>query len=160
MKTNFYDYKASTIQGNDVSMAEYKDKVVLVVNTASKCGFTPQFEGLETLYKKYKEKGFAILGFPTNQFAKQDPGSNEEILQFCQLNYNVTFPMFEKIEVNGKNTEPLFKYLKKAQPGSLGKRIKWNFTKFLIGKDGKPLKRYGPTVKPEELEEDIVALLG
>lgn len=159
MKTNFYDYKAKSMQGDEVNMAGYQGKVVLIVNTASKCGFTPQFEGLETLYEKYKERGLVILGFPTNQFAKQDPGANEEILEFCQLNYGVTFPMFEKIEVNGKNTTPLFRYLKKAQPGNLGKRIKWNFTKFLIDKTGTPVRRYGPTVKPDDLEEDIVALL-
>lgn len=155
-KQNFYDFKAENVQGEEVSMDTYKDKVILVVNTASKCGFTPQFEGLEELYKKYKDQDFVILGFPCNQFAKQDPGTNEEILEFCQVNYGVTFPMFAKIDVNGKNVHPIYKYLKTELPGSLGKRIKWNFTKFLISKDGIPLKRYGPTVKPEDIEKDII----
>lgn len=159
ISSKFYDFKAETMQGEEISMETYKGKVILVVNTASKCGFTPQFDGLEDLYKKYKDEGLVVLGFPSNQFAKQDPGTNEEILEFCQVNYGVTFPMFSKIEVNGKNAHPLYKYLKSALPGSLGKRIKWNFTKFLISSDGKPLKRYGPTVKPEDIENDIRAAL-
>lgn len=155
----FYDFKANSLDGKEISMKSYKGKVVLVVNTASKCGFTPQFEGLEALYKKYKDKGFVILGFPCNQFAHQDPGTNAEIGEFCTKNYGVTFPMFAKIDVNGSNAHPLYKYLKSTLHGTLTDTIKWNFTKFLIGKDGKPIKRFAPNVKPADLEEDIVAAL-
>ena len=157
--TNFYEFKAENIQGKEISMESYKGKVVLVVNTASKCGFTPQFTGLEELYTKYKDQGLEILGFPCNQFAGQDPGSNEEIESFCQLNYGVNFPMFAKIDVNGENAHPLYQFLKAKLPGLLGKRIKWNFTKFLISSDGTPLKRYAPTVKPADIEKDIEKLL-
>lgn len=156
---NFYDLKAENIKGEFIGMENYRDSVILVVNTASKCGFTPQFAGLEALYQKYKDRGFVILGFPSNQFAKQDPGTNHEILEFCQTNYGVTFSMFAKIEVNGKNVHPIYSYLKSELPGTLGSRIKWNFTKFLISKDGKPVKRFAPTVKPEELESEIEKLL-
>ena len=156
---HFYDFKAENSKGEEIRMDTFKDQVVLVVNTASKCGFTPQFQGLEELYKKYRDQGFVVLGFPCNQFAGQDPGSNEEILEFCQVNYGVTFPMFSKIDVNRKNAHPLFEYLKSELPGTLGKKIKWNFTKFLISKEGKPLKRYSPTVKPAEIEEDILNAL-
>lgn len=156
---NFYSFKAVNMSGQEVSMDAYKGKVVLVVNTASKCGFTPQFEGLEALYQKYRDKGFIVLGFPSNEFGKQDPGTNEEILTFCQSNYGVTFPMFEKIEVNGDNAHLLYKYLKKALPGTLGSEIKWNFTKFLLDSNGKPFKRFAPTTKPVDLENDIRTLL-
>ncbi len=157
--THFYDFKAVNMQGEEIGMETYRGKVILVVNTASKCGFTPQFEGLEMLYKKYKEQGFVILGFPCNQFAKQDPGTNKEILEFCQKNYGVSFPMFSKIDVKGKNVHPIYKFLKAELPGSLGKSIKWNFTKFLIDSDGTPIKRFGPTVQANDIEKDIELLL-
>ncbi|NLO70071.1 MAG: glutathione peroxidase [Porphyromonadaceae bacterium] len=153
---SFYDFKAIAISGDEVSMKSFEGKTILVVNTASKCGFTPQFEGLEKLYEKYKDRDFVILGFPCNQFGKQDPGNEDEILDFCQRNYGVSFPMFSKIDVNGKTAHPIYKYLKSELSGTLGRKIKWNFTKFLISKEGKPLKRYGPTVKPENIEEDIL----
>jgi len=156
---NFYQFKANSLQGKEISMESYKGKVVLVVNTASKCGFTPQYKGLEALYEKYKDMGFVILGFPCNQFGKQEPGTAEEIGSFCSLNYGVTFPMFEKIDVNGDDAHPLYKYLKEVLPGTPGKSIKWNFTKFLIDTKGNPVKRYGSATKPEELEKDIEALL-
>lgn len=155
----FYDFKAKKMNGQEVSMKEYEGKVVLVVNTASKCGLTPQFEGLEALYKEYKEKGLEILGFPCNQFAKQDSGSNEEIHSFCQLNYGVSFTMFEKIDVNGKNAHPLYKYLKDEAKGLLSNEIKWNFTKFLIDSNGNVVKRYAPTVNPLKIKDDIENLL-
>ena len=136
-------------------MEDYKGKVVLVVNTASKCGLTPQFEELEALYKEYKDQGLEILGFPCNQFAKQDSGTNEDIHSFCQLNYGVTFTMFQKIDVNGENEHPLYKYLKNETKGILGKQIKWNFTKFLIDSEGKVIKRYAPTVLPSKIKDDI-----
>ena len=152
---NFYDFKALNMQNKEVSMSDYKGKVVLVVNTASKCGFTPQFAGLEELYKKYKDQGLVILGFPCNQFGNQDPGTDEEIQSFCQVNYGVTFPMFSKIDVNGKNAHPIYKYLKNSLSGAITDDIKWNFTKFLIGKDGKVLNRFAPTTKPEDLQAEI-----
>ena len=155
----FYDFKAKKMNGQEVSMKEYEGKVVLVVNTASKCGLTPQFEGLEELYKEYKKDGFEILGFPCNQFAKQDSGSNEEIHSFCQLNYGVSFTMFEKIDVNGKNSHPLYKYLKNESKGLLSNEIKWNFTKFLIDSKGNVVKRYAPTVNPLKIKGDIENLL-
>lgn len=155
----FYDFKAKKMNGQEVSMKEYEGKVVLIVNTASKCGLTPQFEGLEELYKEYKEDGFEILGFPCNQFAKQDSGSNEEIHSFCQLNYGVSFTMFEKIDVNGKNAHPLYEYLKNEAKGLLSKEIKWNFTKFLIDSKGNVVKRYAPTVNPLKIKDDIENLL-
>jgi len=155
----FYDFIAKDMDGQEVKMDEYKGKVVLVVNTASKCGLTPQFKGLEELYEEYKEQGFEILGFPCNQFANQDSGSNEEIQNFCLINYGVSFTMFEKIDVNGQNAHPLYKYLKDEQKGFLSKEIKWNFTKFLIDKDGIVIKRYGPTVSPLNLKDDIESLL-
>jgi len=156
---NFYQFKAVNMQGKEISMKSYQGKVVLIVNTASKCGFTPQFEGLQALYLKYKDRGLVILGFPCNQFANQEPGSEKEIAEFCTLNYGVTFPMFSKIEVNGKNTHPLYKYLKNALPGTLGNDIKWNFTKFLLDAKGNPIKRFASTTKPEKLTEDIEKLL-
>jgi glutathione peroxidase len=160
MSDTVYEFTCQTGSGQSKSLEDYRGKVLLVVNTASKCGFTPQFEGLESLYEKYKERGLEILGFPCNQFGRQDPGSNDEIQEFCQLNYGVSFPMFGKIEVNGGGTDPLFQHLKKAAPGALGtERIKWNFTKFLINKDGEVLKRYAPATKPEDIQADIEALL-
>ena len=159
--SNFHDFTANSINGKTTAMSEYKDKVVLVVNTASKCGLTPQFEGLQKLHEQYHQKGLHILGFPCNQFRSQDPGSNEEIANFCVKNYGVDFTMFEKIDVNGDNTHPIFNYLKDKLGGTLGKKIKWNFTKFLIGKDGQPLKRFAPTTNPKDIEKHIKkALIG
>ena len=160
MAKTVYDFSCATTGGKKKSLTDYKGKVLLVVNTASKCGFTPQFEGLEEMYEKYKEEGLEILGFPCNQFGKQDPGSNDEIMEFCQLNYGVSFPMFGKIEVNGGGTDPLFKHLKKEAPGALGtERIKWNFTKFLIDTDGNVVKRYAPSDKPKAIAKDVKKLL-
>jgi glutathione peroxidase len=160
MTDNIYDFTCETTGGKKKSLSDYRGKVLLVVNTASKCGFTPQFEGLETLYEKYKDQGVEILGFPCNQFGKQDPGSNGEITEFCQLNYGVSFPMMAKIEVNGNGTDPLYKHLKKEAPGALGTQaIKWNFTKFLIDTEGNVLKRYASATKPKDIEKDIQKLL-
>lgn len=156
---NFYDFSARKMNRQEVSMKEYEGKVTLVVNTASKCGLTPQFKELEELYKEYKDKGFEILGFPCNQFAKQDSGSNDEIHEFCQLNYGVTFTMFEKIDVNGANAHPLYKHLKSQAKGLLSKEIKWNFTKFLIDSNGNVIKRYAPTVTPLKIKNDIENLI-
>ena len=155
----FYDFKARKMNGQEVSMEAYKGKILVVVNTASKCGLTPQFTELEELNKKYKEQGLEILGFPCNQFANQDKGSNEEIQEFCSLNYGVTFNMFQKIEVNGENAHPLYKYLKNEAKGLFGKGIKWNFTKFLIDANGNVIKRYAPTVSPSKIKYDIEKLL-
>jgi glutathione peroxidase len=158
--TSVYDFEARQIDGTDVPLSRYKGQVLLIVNTASKCGFTPQFEGLEALYKKYATQGLAVLGFPSNQFANQDPGTNEEIGAFCVKNYGVSFPMMEKIEVNGSGATPLYKWLTKEAPGLLGSTaIKWNFTKFLIGKDGRVLKRYAPMDTPASMARDIEAAL-
>ena len=159
MKT-FYDFEANNIKGQTVSMKEYEGKTVVVANTASKCGFTPQYEGLEALYQKYKKQGLVILGFPCNQFGKQESGSSDEIEEFCQINYGVTFPLFEKTEVNGENAHPIFKFLKSEQSGGIfGSKIKWNFTKFIINSKGKPVKRFAPTTKPEKMEKTIIKLL-
>ncbi|MEN1760120.1 glutathione peroxidase [Anoxynatronum sibiricum] len=155
----FYEFSATNIDGETVNMADYKGKVVVVVNTASKCGLTPQFKELEAMYQDYRDKGFEILGFPTNQFANQDPGSNDEIQQFCQLNYGVTFTMFEKIDVNGDNAHPIFKYLKQEKKSLLGSDIKWNFAKFLIDSSGQVVKRYAPTTAPAKMRKDIEKLL-
>ncbi|MCQ4086746.1 glutathione peroxidase [Saccharibacillus sp. JS10] len=156
-----YEYEARTSKGTEVKLSDYQGKVVLIVNTASKCGFTPQFQGLQELYDKYHDRGLEILGFPSNQFKEQDPGSNEEILEFCQLNYGVQFPMFEKVDVKGENAHPLFRYLSDEAPGLMGsKSVKWNFTKFLIDKEGKPVKRFAPQTSPDQLEKDIEKLLG
>lgn len=155
----FYDLSAVKMNGQNISMEEYKGKVLLIVNTASKCGFTPQLAGLEELYKEYKDKGFEVLGFPCNQFANQDPGTNKEINEFCLLNYGVSFSMFEKIDVNGENTHPIYKYLKKEAKGVLGEKIKWNFTKFLVDSKGNVIKRYGSMTKPEKIKSDIEKLL-
>ena len=156
---NIYDFKATKMNGQEVSMEEYKGKVVVIVNTASKCGFTPQFEELEEMYKEYKEQGFEILGFPCNQFKSQDPGNNEEINNFCQLNYGVTFTMFEKIDVNGEDAHPLYKFLQNETKGLLGGKIKWNFAKFLINRDGEVSERYAPTTAPVKMKKDIEKLL-
>ena len=159
MKANFYDFKATSLQGKEVSMESYKGKVVLVVNTASKCGLTPQYEGLEQLYKEYKDKGLVILGFPCNQFANQEPGGEKEISEGCLINYGVSFPMFSKIDVNGPDAHPIYKYLKKELKGFPGSEIKWNFGKFLLDKQGTPYKRFSPITKPEKLRKDIEKLL-
>lgn len=157
--TTFYQFTATSLRGQPISMANYTGKLVLVVNTASHCGFTPQYAGLEALYKKYAAQGLVVLGFPCNQFGKQEPSGADEIEQTCHINYGVSFPMFEKVEVNGAATHPVFGYLKDELPGVLGKRIKWNFTKFLIGRDGKPLKRFAPFTTPEKMEAAILAAL-
>lgn len=160
MTTNqFYDFTASDIKGKSISMESFKGKVVVVVNTASKCGLTPQFEGLEKIYQKYKDQGLVVLGFPCNQFGGQEPGTANEIEEFCQLNYGVSFPMFAKIDVNGKEAHPIFKYLKSELGGFLFDDIKWNFTKFVIDRNGKPVERFRPTADPEELESIIQKLL-
>jgi len=158
--STIYDFKADTLAGAPVDLGQYKGQVVLIVNTASKCGFTPQYQGLEAVYQQFKDKGAVVLGFPCNQFGGQEPGQAEEIGAFCEKNYGVTFPLFAKIDVNGANAHPLFKQLKKAAPGILGtEAIKWNFTKFLIRKDGTVYQRYAPATKPEELVADIEKLL-
>ena len=157
--TSIYDFKAKTLQGKEVPLSDYRGQVMLIVNTASKCGFTPQYEGLENLHKKLHGKGFAVLGFPCNQFGKQEPGNESEIGQFCEINYGVSFPMFAKIDVNGADAHPLYKYLKHEKPGLLGsERIKWNFTKFLVGRDGTVVERFAPVTKPETIEGPIAAL--
>ncbi|WP_319519298.1 glutathione peroxidase [uncultured Martelella sp.] len=151
-----YDFSAKSIDGSTVDLSDYKGHVLLIVNTASECGFTPQYEGLEELYRKYREQAFSVLGFPCNQFGGQEPGDEAEIATFCKTQFSVDFPMFAKVDVNGDDAHPLFKFLKKERPGFLGSGIiKWNFTKFLIGRDGEPIKRYAPTVKPEEIQDDI-----
>lgn len=157
--TPFHQLDAISLSGQLISMADYAGKLVLVVNTASHCGFTPQYAGLEALYKKYAAEGLMILGFPCNQFGKQEPGDANEIAQTCHINYGVSFPMFEKVEVNGPATHPVFRLLKDELPGVLGGRIKWNFTKFLIGRDGKPLKRFAPVSTPQKMESAILAAL-
>ena len=155
-----YEHPITLNNGEQTTLEQYKGKVLLIVNTASNCGFTPQYEGLETLYKTYHDNGFEILGFPCDQFGHQEPGSDEDIAQFCSLNFGVSFPLFKKTNVNGPDANPLFEELKKEAPGLLGtKRIKWNFTKFLVDAQGKVIKRYAPTVKPEAIEKDIVKLL-
>jgi glutathione peroxidase len=155
-----YEFQAKDITGKDISLDGFKGKVMLIVNTASKCGFTPQFGGLEELHKQYAGKGLAVLGFPSNQFLSQDPGNDDEIAQFCQVNYGVSFPMMSKIDVNGPSAHPLYQWLSAEAPGMLGiKAIKWNFTKFLVGKDGKVIRRYAPTDKPADLAKDIEAAL-
>jgi len=157
---NTYDFSALTIDGIDLPLSQYRGHPLLIVNVASKCGFTPQYAGLERLYTKYHERGLEVLGFPCDQFGHQEPGDDAEIKKFCSLTYGVSFPMFAKIKVNGENANPLYEYLKEALPGLLGlEAIKWNFTKFLIGKDGVPIKRYAPADKPESLEPDVEAAL-
>lgn len=154
--TSLYQFEAELLEGDTKQMSDYEGKVLLIVNTASKCGFTPQFAGLEKVYEKYKDQGFEVLGFPCNQFGGQDPGSNDEIGAFCQRNYGVDFPMFAKVDVKGPEAHAIFRYLTREAKGILGSEsIKWNFTKFLVSKDGKVLNRYAPTTKPESIEEDI-----
>jgi len=158
--SDIYGIKVKSIKGEEAELESYRGKALLIVNTASKCGFTSQFKGLEGLYEKYNDQGLEVLGFPCNQFLKQDPGSESEISEFCTLNYGVTFPMFSKIEVNGENTHPLYQYLKSEAKGLLGsEKIKWNFTKFLVDKEGKVLKRYAPNLEPKEITADIEKIL-
>lgn len=156
---NIYDFTVKDSRGKDRSVAEYKGKVLLIVNTATGCGFTPQYKGLEELYRKYRDQGFEVLDFPCNQFGHQAPGTDEEIGQFCSLNYDTTFPRFKKIDVNGKNESPLYKWLKSQKGGFLGSRIKWNFTKFLVDREGRVVKRFSPTTTPAKIEEEIKKLL-
>jgi len=156
-----YDFEVKRLNGEPVKLDAYRGKVLLIVNTASQCGFTPQYRGLEELYGKFRARGLEILGFPCNQFGKQEPGSSDEIAEFCSVNYGVTFPIFEKIEVNGKNTHPLYQYLKSEARGLLGSEpIKWNFTKFLVDREGKVVERYGSAKKPAQIEAEIERLLG
>ena len=160
MKESFYDFKANDINGKEVSMSSYEGKVVLIVNVASGCGFTPQYEGLQKLYDEHKEKGLEILAFPCNQFGEQEKGSEEEIKNFCEKNYSITFPIFEKVEVNGNDAHPIFKFIKEQNKGFMGtESIKWNFSKFLLSKNGEVIKRYGSLDVPENLEADIKQLL-
>lgn len=157
---SIYQFSATNIKGQEVSLSDYQGKVLLIVNTASKCGFTPQFEGLETLHNELEEQGLVILGFPCNQFGSQEPGADGQIEEFCQLNYGVSFPMFSKIDVNGSSAHPLYAYMKKGARGLLGsKTIKWNFTKFLVNAEGQVVKRYAPTDKPASIKTDIQKLL-
>jgi glutathione peroxidase len=159
-ESSFHAYKVKNASGQDMDLSQYKGKVVLVVNVASKCGFTPQYEGLEAVYNKYKDQGLVILGFPSNQFGAQEPGNNDEIQQFCKMNYGVTFPVMAKVDVNGDGAAPVYDFLKSSAPGILGiEAIKWNFTKFLVGKNGRVIKRYAPQTKPEELASDIETAL-
>lgn len=157
---SIYEYNAKTIEGADVSLGAYRDRVLLIVNVASQCGFTPQYAGLEHLHRKFSSHGFTVLGFPCNQFGHQEPGSEAQIRQFCSMSYQVSFPLFAKIEVNGRGAHPLYQHLKKARPGVLGTQIiKWNFTKFLVDRQGNVVKRYAPSDTPEKIEGDIAALL-
>jgi glutathione peroxidase len=158
---NVFDFQATSLDGKPVDLAQYRGKALLIVNTASKCGFTPQYQGLEAVYRELHGRGLEVLGFPCNQFGSQEPGTEEEIGAFCEKNYGVSFPMFAKVDVNGDNAHPLWKHLKGEAPGVLGtEAIKWNFTKFLIGRDGKVVKRYAPQTKPEEIADDIEEVLG
>lgn len=155
-----YSFSAKDIKGQEVSMDDYRGKVLLIVNTASKCGFTPQFEGLQSLHDELGGRGFEVLGFPCNQFMNQDPGNDDAISQFCSLNYGVSFPMFAKIEVNGDGTHPLFRFLKREAKGLMGsEKVKWNFTKFLVNREGQVVRRYAPTAKPADIRADIEKLL-
>ncbi len=156
---NCYNFNSNTPSGKKVEMSQYKGKVVLVVNTATKCGLAPQFDGLEKLHQQYKDKGLVVLGFPCDQFLNQEPETNETVVEACRINHGVTFQLFEKINVNGDETHPIYKYLKSELGGWFGSKIKWNFTKFLIDKNGNPVKRFSPTTKPEKLEADILNLL-
>jgi len=158
--TDLFDFSARTLSGAPAPLAAHRGKVLLIVNTASKCGFTPQYAGLQKLHETYGERGLVVMGFPSNQFGQQEPGDHAEIAQFCEINYGVGFPMFEKVDVNGADTHPLFKHLKAEAPGLLGSEaIKWNFTKFLVGRDGKVFKRYAPQTSPADLAHDIEKLL-
>lgn len=154
-----YDYTVKDAEGNDVSMKDYEGKVLLIVNTATGCGFTPQYEGLQDLYEKYQEQGLEILDFPCNQFANQAPGTEEEIVDFCQSRYGITFKMFKKVEVNGETAEPLFKYLREQKSGMMGDKIKWNFTKFLVDRNGNVVGRFSPTTTPEQIDTEVAKLL-
>lgn len=154
-----YDYTVKTADGSERSLQEFEGDVVLIVNTATKCGLAPQFDGLEALYQQYKERGFTVLGFPSNQFANQEPGSDDEVQQACRINFGVTFPLMAKIDVNGKNEDPLYTFLKKEQGGFMGSAIKWNFTKFLVDREGNVVKRYDPKKDPKEIAGDIERLL-
>lgn len=154
-----YDFKVLDSKGNEISIDRYKGKVLLIVNTATGCGFTPQYEGLESLYEKYKDQGFVVLDFPCNQFGHQAPGTEAEIHEFCTLKYNTTFPLFKKVNVNGAEASPLFKWLKEQKGGFLGSRIKWNFTKFLVDREGRVVERFAPTTPPAKIEEFIKPLL-
>lgn len=156
---SIYDFSVTRINGEQDNLANYKDQVILIVNTASECGFTPQFGELQSLYEKYKDKGFTILGFPSNQFGKQDPGSNDEISEFCEINYGVNFPMFEKTEVKGPDANPLFKYLVNEAKGTFGDQIKWNFSKFLVNRNGEVIERFAPQTKGDKLDAAIEAAL-
>ena len=156
---DIYDFTVKDAKGNDVNLSKYKGKVLFIVNTATGCGFTPQYEGLEKLYKKYRDQGFEVLDFPCNQFLKQAPGTDEEIAEFCTLKYDTTFPRFKKVDVNGPNASPLFKWLKDQKGGIFSKAIKWNFTKFLIDRSGKVVSRYAPITPPVKIEEEIKKLL-
>lgn len=157
--TTIYDFKALTSNGKELDFDQFRGKVLLIVNTASKCGFTPQFAGLEELNQRYKDKGLVVIGFPCNQFASQDPGSDEEISNFCQINYGVTFQMMKKVDVNGKNADPIFQFLKDRSKNIFSDDIKWNFTKFLVASDGITVRRYAPTVKPNRMRKDIEEML-
>lgn len=159
MNTSFYDLSVKKPNGETIQMSEFKGKAILVVNTATKCGLAPQFEGLEELHQKYKDSGLIVLGFPSNQFLNQEPETNETVEEACKINFGVTFPLTEKIDVNGKNTHPVFRYLKSQKGGLLGSRIKWNFTKFLIDKNGKVIERYAPIDTPDKIEKDIQKVL-
>lgn len=159
MNSEFYNLSVRKPKGEPINMSQFEGKVVLIVNTATKCGLAPQFKGLEELHQKYKDQGLVLIGFPCNQFANQEPETNDTIVAACELNFGVTFQLTEKIHVNGENTHPIFKYLKDELGGTLGKKIKWNFTKFLITKEGKAFKRYAPTTKPAKIEKDIQKLL-
>lgn len=158
--TELYDIPVMTIDGEAITLARYRGKAMLIVNVASRCGFTPQYEGLEALYRKYKARGFVVLGFPCNQFGRQEPGTEAEIRGFCDEHYHVTFPLFAKIDVNGRHAHPLYRYLKSARKGLLGREaIAWNFTKFLVGSNGDVLRRYGPRRKPEAIDKDVAAVV-
>lgn len=160
MSATVYDFSATSIEGQPVDLSTYRGKVLLIVNTASQCGFTPQYQGLQALYEKYRDRGVEVLGFPYNQFGQQEPGSSSDIQSFCQTRFGVSFPLFEKIDVNGANAHPLYKYLVKAAPGLLGtEAIKWNFTKFLVDADGKVVKRYAPNATPADIDRDVAKLL-
>ena len=158
--SNIYDFDCKNAQGDTVSLSDYKNKVLLIVNTASKCGFTPQYEGLNNLHLKYSDKDFSVLGFPCNQFGKQEPGTNQEIQEFCSIHFQIEFPVFGKIDVNGPTADPLYQYLTEKKPGLLGsKNIKWNFTKFLVDQNGNVIARFAPIIRPENIEKKINALL-
>jgi len=159
-KDSVHSFSVKNINGEQVTLSQYKGQVLLIVNVASKCGFTPQYKGLQSLFDKFNSKGFVVLGFPCNQFGAQEPGNEEEIKSFCSLNYSVSFPLFAKVDVNGEKADPLYSFLKKSKPGILGtEMIKWNFTKFLVDKEGNVIHRYAPNVSPEDLEADIIAAL-